>query len=293
MRTTDKSGFSTFRPGAPHAIRLRMQLAPGPLSVATSWDAVAHGYAATLGPALEPYALEALTRAELDPSAHVLDVACGPGTLTMLAATRVRRVSAVDFSAQMLERLRARVVEGNVRNVDAELMDAAALTFHDASFDGVFCMFGAMCFPDRARSFAEMRRLLRHGRRAVVGTWAAIERRPVMQLVGDVIRELMPQVPAQMVGPMQTIEEAEAELRAVGFRDVVAKNMSSSMHFESPDDYWRIFAEAAAPIALLRRQLGAPAFEELGDRVRARLRELKGDGPLDLEAEAVITVGVR
>ena len=270
-----------------------MQPAPGPLSAPSPWDDVAPAYAATIVPFLERYALEALTLGELEPGAHVLDVACGPGTLTIHAAQRARRVSAIDFSPQMVEQLRARLAAGNVRNVDAEVMDATALTFHDSSFDGVFCMFGAMFFPDRTRAFAEMRRVLRHGRRAVVATWSTLERRPLMQVIGQVMSELVPGGPMSEALPMETLADCEAELLTVGFRDVVAKSVSMSLRFESTDDYWEGFTAAAAPLFMLRKRLGEPAYAELAERAKARLRELRGDGPLELEAEALLTVGMR
>jgi ubiquinone/menaquinone biosynthesis C-methylase UbiE len=99
----------------------------------------------------------------LDRSARVLDVAAGPGTLTFLAAPRVARVSAIDFSPTMIEELRARAGREGVGNVDAQVMDAQALTFADSTFDAAFCLFAFMFFPDRARAFREMLRVLRPG----------------------------------------------------------------------------------------------------------------------------------
>lgn len=53
--------------------------------------------------------------------------------------------------------------------------DALKLPFEDASFDVVFCQFGAMFFPDRAAGYAEAGRVLRTGGCFVCTVWDRIE----------------------------------------------------------------------------------------------------------------------
>jgi SAM-dependent methyltransferase len=52
-----------------------------------------------------------------EPGWTVLDVGCGAGTLAVPLARRVRSVTALDFSARMLELLGARCAEEGLRNV--------------------------------------------------------------------------------------------------------------------------------------------------------------------------------
>jgi SAM-dependent methyltransferase len=52
-----------------------------------------------------------------EPEASVLDVGAGPGTLAIPLARRVRRVTALDFSARMLEELTARATVAEVSNI--------------------------------------------------------------------------------------------------------------------------------------------------------------------------------
>ncbi|MCB2181700.1 MAG: class I SAM-dependent methyltransferase [Desulfobulbaceae bacterium] len=54
---------------------------------------------------------------EPDPSWNVLDVGCGPGTLALPLASRVKSVTAVDFSASMLAELEKRKEKENIANV--------------------------------------------------------------------------------------------------------------------------------------------------------------------------------
>ena len=65
------------------------------------------------------YARQLLARLDLDGVETVLDVGCGSGNLALPLARRVRRVHALDFSAEMLRLLRANARAEGVRNVVA------------------------------------------------------------------------------------------------------------------------------------------------------------------------------
>lgn len=63
------------------------------------------------------YARGLLARLDLEGVQTVLDVGCGSGNLALPLARRVRRVHALDFSAEMLRLLRAAARAAGVRNV--------------------------------------------------------------------------------------------------------------------------------------------------------------------------------
>ena len=256
------------------------------------WTSVSDAYAQIITPHFEKYATKLLELASIDPTMRVLDVACGPGTTTLIAAKSAGHVSAIDFSPGMLEQLRRRVREGGVRNVDAELMDAQRLTFHDGTFDAVTCTFGLMFLPDRARALEEMRRVLRPGGRVAIATWSVMEKRPLMALAFQAARDALG-APTPPKGPMQSIEECEAELRAAGFRDVTAREHDESTTFASTHEYWRAMLSAGAPIAVMRGSMTPEAWDSVERRILGALRERAGDGELHLGAEAILTVGVR
>jgi len=64
-----------------------------------------------------PYIDHLLTIINPAPTATVLDVGAGPGTLAIPLAGRVRRVTALDFSARMLEELTAGAAAAGVGNI--------------------------------------------------------------------------------------------------------------------------------------------------------------------------------
>src|SRR5262249_965900 len=147
-----------------------------------------------------------------------------------------------------------------VMNIEAMMMDAQALDFPEASFDAAFCMFGFMFFPDRGRAFRELHRVLRPGGRALIATWAPIERRPLMKHGFDALAEALPQLPPPTKGDLQYPEECVREMSDGGFRDVVAERFTASVHFSSPEHYLRVMERAGGAVVVLKNKLGVAAW---------------------------------
>jgi SAM-dependent methyltransferase len=101
----------------------------------------------------------------------VLEVGPGPGHLAVELARRHAglRLTGLDLDPAMAERaaLRARR-DGLDDRVAFVVGDVAALPFPDASFDLVTSSFSVHHWPDAAAGFAEIRRVLRPGGRAIV-----------------------------------------------------------------------------------------------------------------------------
>jgi ubiquinone/menaquinone biosynthesis C-methylase UbiE len=95
----------------------------------------------------------------LVPGAHVLDVGCGPGTITVDIARRVApgRVVGVDASPAVIEQAR-RDAEG-VATLEFATGDAYTLDLPDASFDVVHAHQVLQHVPDPVGALREMRRL--------------------------------------------------------------------------------------------------------------------------------------
>src|SRR5262245_25360540 len=124
---------------------------PSPLGAPLAWNLVASGFADESFDHFARYAADALALAEVRPGERLVDVAAGPGTLSLQAAAVAAEVAALDFSPPMLAQLRARMEQRGITNIDVREGDGQALPYGDGRFDAAFSMFGLMFFPDRAR----------------------------------------------------------------------------------------------------------------------------------------------
>ncbi|MFE0578668.1 MULTISPECIES: methyltransferase domain-containing protein [unclassified Streptomyces] len=104
---------------------------------------------------------------ELRPGMTVLDVGCGPGTITADLARLVSpggRVTAVDAAADVLARARAHVEERGLGGaVRFAVADVHALDLPDDSFDVVHAHQVLQHVGDPVRALREMRRVCRPG----------------------------------------------------------------------------------------------------------------------------------
>ncbi|MFJ8692955.1 methyltransferase domain-containing protein [Streptomyces roseolilacinus] len=102
---------------------------------------------------------------EVRPGLDVLDVGCGPGTITADLAARVApgRVTAVDASAGVLDQARAVAAERGLDDVEFAVADAHALDFPDDTFDVVHAHQVLQHVGDPVGVLREMRRVCRPG----------------------------------------------------------------------------------------------------------------------------------
>ena len=131
------------------------------------YDKLATVYDVFFGPILHPGRLLALQRMGIEPGDRVLEVGCGTGINAALYP-HTCQVTAIDFSASMLEKARGRVRRKRLQHVQLMEMDAAALTFADASFDIVYAPYLVNCVSDPLQVVREMRRVCKPGGKIVI-----------------------------------------------------------------------------------------------------------------------------
>lgn len=106
--------------------------------------------------------------AGLQPGAQILEVAPGPGYLAIELARLGRQdVAALDISRTFVEITGENARKAGVQ-VDVRQGDVAQMPFANESFDLVFCQAAFKNFTLPRRALAEMHRVLRPGRTAVI-----------------------------------------------------------------------------------------------------------------------------
>lgn len=101
----------------------------------------------------------------LTPEATVLDIGCGPGTITADLAALVPggRVTGIDRAPEILDQARATAAERGLDHTDFAVGDVQELAYPDGSFDVVHAHQVLQHVGDPVRALREMRRVTRPG----------------------------------------------------------------------------------------------------------------------------------
>jgi SAM-dependent methyltransferase len=109
-------------------------------------------------------------RLDVPPGARLLDVACGSGQLSLIAARDGVNVTGIDIAENLISRAQARA-EAEKLPARFEVADAEALPFPDESFDVVVSLIGAMFAPRPERVAGELLRVCVPGGTIAMANW--------------------------------------------------------------------------------------------------------------------------
>ncbi|GGV11200.1 class I SAM-dependent methyltransferase [Streptomyces spectabilis] len=219
-----------------------------------------------------------LDAAALRAGEHVLDVGCGAGATTRLAARAVGpgRALGLDLSAPMLERARARAADEGVANVSFEHGDAQVHPLAPDSFDVAISRFGVMFFTDPVAAFTNVARALRPGGRVVFLSTAEPEGTEWLRAFGA-LDDILPLRGFGATGGPGMFSLADAGtatglLTAAGFHDVRAERVQAYGTWgRDAEDAARFMLESG-PGRHLLEQVDADARALAHVRLAERLR---------------------
>lgn len=239
----------------------------------------------------EPWARDLIGRLDPAPGEAALDIACGPGTVTLLLAEAVGqdgRVVATDISPAMIAVGRAKDVPAGFAPIEWIESPAAPLPVPDASFDLIACQQGLQFFPDPVASLAEMRRALRPGGRAAVATWTHVSDQ-VFHFLYEAIRSVLGDETARRyLGPFSFYgDQATAAAAAAGFESVTAETVTLPAVIEEgfPGAFDTLVASGiAADLAALDEQ----TLIRLREEAARRAAPLEQDGTITSSMTATV-----
>ncbi len=246
-----------------------------------------------LGPMLfEPYADDLVARLDLAPDARVLELACGTGILT----ERLRRalpptaaLTATDLNQAMLDFARAKLP---APGITWKVADAQELPFPDASFDAVACQFGVMFVPDKARCFAEARRVLGPRGLFAFNVWLSLAENPLGRIAHETIARFFKTDPPtfyQVPFGFHDRRLLEQLLVAAGFEVVGLHPVALEARSPSALEAARGVVTGNPVLLAINERATAPA-EEIIQTAAAALAAEGGSAPFRLPMRALVVL---
>lgn len=227
------------------------------------------------------------------PGRTVLELAAGPGDVSMRIAERLRpdgRLVATDGAEPMVDVLRARAEERGLADVvEARPMEAEWIDLPAASVDAVVCRWGLMLLADPDAALRETRRVLRPGGRIALAAWAAPERNRWSAAVGAelVARGLVPAPGPDEPGQFAWRDRATIgeRLAGAGFLDVALDTVEFELEYPDLDTWWDVQIDMSPVLGDTLVELGPAARDELMEAAQARLADcVRSDGTVRVPA---------
>ncbi len=186
----------------------------------------------TIGVLLDAVAITSETR--------LLDIASGPGIVAAAAVSRGASVTAVDFSAVMVEK--ASKTYPHIKFIEA---DAECLPFDNESFESAVMNFGLLHLSHPERALKEAFRVIKPGGRFAFTVWAPASEAVGFEIALKAIEQSGNAGAPLPAGPpffrFSSPVESEREMIAAGFEKPTIVKIPMIWQLDSPSDLFKAF----------------------------------------------------
>jgi len=245
---------------------------------------------------LGPWAPLLVSAAAVTSGDRVLDVACGTGVVTRIAAQRAGpkgRAVGVDLNPGMIAVAKSLPAPDGAA-VEWLERNALDLQLKDASFDVVLCQQGVQFFPDKLVALKEMRRVLVDGGRLAFSVWNNTGLYNIA--VGEALAAFVDSDTADRFCASRKAPGRDELLRLTteaGFSAVEISVSRIEVHLPSLDEFV-LDHLSATPVAAAVSAADAGARKRVGEHVKQQLqRYAESDGVTYPEETHVVTARVQ
>lgn len=273
------------------------------IKLRSTWESAAPGWAKweqKFSAGLTEVTNTLIDMAGVEPGQRVLDLACGAGSQSILAAKRVGasgRIVAIDISATMLEHVRQNANMEGIENIATIESAAEDLQVSQPPFDASICRLGLMLFPAPGSALEAVQRILKPGARFAALVFRTPDDNPFMaQPMRILLRHANKQPPGPgepgifALGGAGVLEEL---LSGRGFVDIKVANVQAPFHLASADDALTFLQQAAGAYRAVIADLSDDAKADAWAEVRDCLGQFEDKTGFNTEHKFIIGSGAK
>jgi ubiquinone/menaquinone biosynthesis C-methylase UbiE len=227
----------------------------------------------------------------LDPKEGVawLDLACGTGAMSELAAKKGASVTGVDLAPALIDTARERAEQQGLE-IDYRVGDCENLDL-DGAFDVVSSTCGVMFAPDHEAAAREIARVVKPGGRIGLANWTP---EGGLAKVFGMMKPFQPPPPEGAGVPFQWGSEGHVQELLGDAFDLELERHVSHLRIGSGEEYWQLFSSSYGPTKTLAESLDDDRRDEFHQAwVDFFESNYRSNGEIDHDREWLFVLGTR